>query len=250
MIKRIVASLVLASGLLFGVVASVHAQAEGPQIMVSGADVRNTASVQHGAKLFMNYCVGCHSLHFMRYSRLSSDLGLTKEEVMQNLDFTGGKFQEAIVSAMPDAGASDWFGKAPPDLSLVVDEKGADWVYSYLNSFYLDPSSAVGWNNTVLQNAAMPNVLWELQGIQVAKFGEPAKKGGHGPLEKLTLKQPGRMTPAQYHMATRDITAFLKYVADPSYLPRHSMAPWVLLYLAGFAMLALLIKREYWKDVH
>ncbi len=250
MTKRIVVSIVLTLGLLFGAVAAQAQEAGSPELMESGANIRDQASLQHGAKLFMNYCSGCHSLHFIRYSRIAKDLGLTQQQVMENLDFTGGKFHEPVVSAMPADGATQWFGKVPPDLSLIVDQKGADWVYTYLNSFYLDPSSAVGWNNTVLKNAAMPNVLWELQGIQTAQMSTPGKAGGKPEVEKLVLSRPGRMTPTQFHAATRDITAFLEYVSEPAALHRHSMAPWVLLYLAAFTFLAWLLKREYWKDVH
>ncbi|HEX7339893.1 MAG TPA: cytochrome c1 [Rhodanobacteraceae bacterium] len=246
--KRMLVVAMATLGLLFGA-ATASAQEAGTQLMHSGANVRDTASLQRGAKLFMNYCSGCHSLHFMRYSRIARDLALTQQEVMDNLDFTGGKFHDPIVSAMPAAGATQWFGKPPPDLSLMVDEKGADYVYTYLNSFYLDPNSPVGWNNTVLKNAAMPNVLWELQGIQTAKMSE-AKPGQPAEVEGLTLTRPGRMTPTQFHAATRDITAFLEYVSEPAALERHSMAPWVLLYLAAFTFLAWLLKHEYWKDVH
>ncbi len=249
MTKRILISAILALGLVFGT-AAVQAEEAGPELMESGANIHDQASLQRGAKLFMNYCAGCHSLHFMRYSRMASDLGLTEQEVMDNLNFTGAKFHDPVVSAMPAEQATQWFGKAPPDLSLIVDNKGADWVYSYLNSFYLDPARPVGWNNTVFPNASMPNVLWELQGIQVAEYGEPEKAGAPPPVEKLTLKRPGRMTPAQYQAATRDITAFLEYVSEPVALKRHGMAPWVLLYLAAFTFLAWLLKHEYWKDVH
>ncbi|HET6588303.1 MAG TPA: cytochrome c1 [Oleiagrimonas sp.] len=250
MSKRILVSFVLALGLLVGATSVQAQEASGPELMESGANLRDTASLQRGAKLFMNYCVGCHSLHFIRYSRIASDLGLTEDEVMNNLNFTGAKFHDPVVSAMPEEGATQWFGKAPPDLSLIVNNKSSDWVYSYLNSFYLDPSRPVGWNNTVFPNASMPNVLWELQGIQVAEYGKPDKAGDPAPVEKLTLKQPGRMTPTQYQAATRDITAFLEYVSEPAALKRHSMAPWVLLYLAAFTFLAWLLKHEYWKDVH
>lgn len=248
MIKQMVAPFVLALGLLFGATAAQAAEG-GETLMHAGANVRDQAALQRGAKLFMNYCVGCHSLHFMRYSRLAKNLGLTKEQVLKTLDFTGGKFHDKIISAMPHESAITWFGKAPPDLSLIVDQKGEDWVYTYLNSFYLDPSAAVGWNNTVLKNAAMPNPLWELQGIQVAEMSTP-ESGDKPVVTGLKLAQKGRMTPEQFHAATREITAFLEYVSDPSALPRHSMAPWVLLYLAAFTFLAWLLKREYWKDVH
>lgn len=248
MAKRIVVPIVLACGLLLGVIAP-QANAADPQLMDSGANIRDTASLQRGAKLFMNYCVGCHSLHFMRYSRIAHDLGLSKKDVMSNLDFTRGKFHDNIVSAMPRKMAKTIFGKPPPDLSVMVNLKGADWVYTYLNTFYLDPTTATGWNNVLVPNVAMPFPLWTLQGIQVPKM-DPPKGGGKPVMTGLKLAQPGSMTPEQYHAATRDITAFLEYVSDPSAIPRHSMAPWVLLYFAGFAFLAWLLKHEYWKDVH
>lgn len=250
MTKRIVVSSLLALGLLFGTACAMAQEAGPDTLMNSGTNIRDTASLQRGAKLFMNYCSGCHSLHFIRYSRIAKDLGLTKQEVMDNLNFTGAKFHDPVVSAMPADGATQWFGKDPPDLSLIVNQKGADYVFTYLNSFYLDPSSAAGWNNTVLKNAAMPNVLWELQGIQVAKYGKPDKAGDPPPVKKLVVERPGSMTPAQYQQATSDITAFLEYVSEPAALKRHSLAPWVLLYLAAFTFLALLLKHEYWKDVH
>lgn len=250
MTKRILVSSLLALGLLFGSTCAMAQEHGGAGLMKSGTNIRDTASLQRGAKLFMNYCSSCHSLHFMRYSRIAKDLDLTQEQVMDNLNFTGAKFHDPIISAMPEAGATKWFGKAPPDLSLIVNAKGPDWVYTYLNSFYIDPNAAIGWNNTVLKNAAMPNVLWELQGIQVAEYGKPAKAGDKPPIEKLVITKPGRLTPTQYQQATRDITAFLQYVSEPVALKRHSMAPWVLLYLAAFTFLAWLLKHEYWKDVH
>lgn len=249
MAKRILVSSILALGLLLGVV-SAQAAEGGVKLMNANVDIHDQASLQRGAKLFMNYCSGCHSLHFLRYSRMAKDLGLSEKEVMQHLNFTNGKFLGPIVSAMPAEGATQWFGKPPPDLSLVVALKGADWVYTYLNSFYFDPSSAVGWNNTVLKNAAMPNVLWPLQGIQTAKYGKPAKAGAAPPLEGLVLTRPGRMTPTEYHQATRDITDFLQYASEPVALRRTAMAPWVLLYLVILTVLLWLVKRSFWKDVH
>ncbi|HET7301451.1 MAG TPA: cytochrome c1, partial [Oleiagrimonas sp.] len=170
MSKRVLFSIALTAGLLLGAV-STQAAEEGGGLMSSGANTRDVASLQRGARTFFNYCAGCHSLKYERYSRIAQDLGLSEDEVMQNLDFTGAKFGDPVISAMPAADATKWFGKAPPDLSLEVEARGADWVYSYLNSFYLDPSRPVGWNNTVFPNASMPNVLWELQGLQVAQKG-------------------------------------------------------------------------------
>lgn len=245
--KRFLVSCVLAFGVMTG---SLPAHAEGGEgaLMKSGADVRDQASLQRGAKLFFNYCVGCHSLKYMRYSRMAKDLGLTEQEVMQNLNFTGAKFDEPIISHMPAASAATWFGKAPPDLSLEVDARGADWVYTYLNSFYLDPHSPVGWNNTLLPNTAMPFPLWELQGMQTAEMKRG--KDGRAVVGKLVLSYPGKMTPAQFKQATRDLTNFLQYVSEPAALQRYHYGVWVLLFLAFFTLLAYLLKREYWKDVH
>lgn len=248
MSKRVLFSIALTLGLLLGAVTTQAAE-EGGGLMPAHTNVHDTASLQRGARTFFNYCVGCHSLKYQRYSRLAQDLGLSEQEVMSHLNFTGAKFGDAVVSAMPEADAATWFGKAPPDLSLEVEAKGADWVYSYLNSFYIDPSRPVGWNNTVFPNASMPNVLWELQGLQVAHMGEAAP-GQDAAVEKLSLKQPGSMTPAQFQATTRDLTAFLQYVAEPAALQRHGMGVWVLLYLAAFTFLAYMLKHEYWKDVH
>ena len=242
LMKRIIPSIGLVVGLLVG---SMQVQAEGPELASSGASVRDQASLQRGARLFFDYCVGCHSLKYVRYSRISEDLGLSEKDVMQNLNFTGARFDDPIVSHMPAESATKWFGKDPPDLSLEVSAKGDDWVYNYLNSFYLDPSSPIGWNNTVLPNAAMPFPLAELQGQQTAVM-----KPGSDEVEKLTLSHPGKLTPAQYQQASRDLTSFLEYASEPAALQRHQYGIWVLLFLVMFTLLAYVLKKEYWKDVH
>ncbi|MBU6247870.1 MAG: cytochrome c1 [Xanthomonadaceae bacterium] len=243
MTKRYFSIIALAFGLLVGCTSAMAA--EGAGLPKAGNSISDQASLQRGAKLFFNYCVGCHSIKFMRYSRIGEDLGLTEKEVMQNLNFTGVNYGQTIESHMPPADAAKWFGKAPPDLSLEVRAKTADWVFAYLNSFYLDPSRPVGWNNTVFPNASMPNPLWELQGIQTA-----VKKDGSDEVAKLELSKPGTMTPAQFQQATRDLTNFLEYVSEPAALQRKHYGIWVLLFLAGFTFLAYLLKKEYWKDVH
>jgi ubiquinol-cytochrome c reductase cytochrome c1 subunit len=243
MTKRYLSSIALALGLLVGATSAQAAEEGG--LPHAGTNVGDQASLQRGAKLFFNYCVGCHSLKYVRYSRLAEDLGLSEKDVMDNLNMTGAKFGEPVVSHMPEANAQQYFGKAPPDLSLEVRAKGADWVYGYLNSFYLDPSRPVGWNNAVFPNASMPNPLWELQGLQVAE-----KKAGEETVEKLTLSQPGKLTPAEYQQATRDLTTFLEYAAEPAALQRQHYGIWVLLFLAGFTFLAYMLKKEFWKDVH
>ncbi|QNK03846.1 cytochrome c1 [Dyella telluris] len=243
--KKIFISFALAVGLFAGAATTVAAEEGGFQS--AGNNIRDQASLQRGAKLFFNYCVGCHSLKYVRYSRMAEDLGLSEDEVMKNLNFTGAKFGDPVIAHMPDDSAQQFFGKAPPDLSLEVraKEQGADWVYSYLNSFYVDPTRPVGWNNTVFPNASMPFPLWELQGIQTA-----VKKEGSDDVEKLELSQPGTLTPAQYQQATRDLSNFLEYAAEPAALQRQRYGIWVLLFLAGFTFLAYLLKKEYWKDVH
>ncbi|MHA6204376.1 cytochrome c1 [Dyella soli] len=243
LMKKTISSLALALGLLVGTTSAMASEEGG--LPSAGTNVRDQASLQRGAKLFFNYCVGCHSLKYARYSRIAEDLGLSEDEVMKNLNFTGAKFGDVVISHMPEDSAQQFFGKAPPDLSLEVRAKTADWVYGYLNSFYLDPTRPVGWNNAVFANASMPNPLWELQGLQTA-----VKKEGGDEVEKLELTQPGKLTPAQYQQATRDLTAFLEYVAEPAALQRQRYGIWVLLFLAGFTFLAYLLKKEYWKDVH
>jgi len=245
LMKRTFSSIALAAGLLLG---STMAMASEEGAMPSaGTNVHDQAALQRGAKLFFNYCVGCHSLKFVRYSRIAEDLGLSEQDVMGNLNMTGAKFGDPVISHMPEDSAATFFGKAPPDLSLEVRAKGADWVYGYLNSFYLDPSRPVGWNNTVFPNASMPNPLWELQGLQTAVMH---KVDGEEAVEKLELSRPGKLTPAEYQQATRDLTTFLEYAAEPAALQRQRYGIWVLLFLAAFTLLAYALKKEYWKDVH
>jgi ubiquinol-cytochrome c reductase cytochrome c1 subunit len=244
LMKKYVSSIALVFGLLVGATSAMASEEGG--LPSAGTNVNDQASLQRGAKLFFNYCVGCHSLKYVRYSRISEDLGLSEKEVMDNLNFTGAKFGEPVISHMPEASGQQFFGKAPPDLSLEVRAKGADWVYGYLNSFYLDPSRPVGWNNAVFANASMPNPLWELQGLQTAEMKADDKDA----VEKLELSQPGKLTPEQFKQATRDLTSFLEYVAEPAALQRQRYGIWVLLFLAGFTLLAYTLKKEYWKDVH
>jgi len=213
------------------------------------ANIGDTASLQRGARLFFNYCSGCHSLKYMSYSRIAEDLRLAPDDVLKSFAASGAKIGDQIHASMPADGAQQWFGKAPPDLSLEARAKGPDWIYNYLRSFYVDPTSTVGWNNTVFPNASMPNPLWELQGVQVAHKSE-AKPGEEAAVEKLEIASKGALTPAQFDDAARDITAFLQYVGEPAGLHRYKVGVWVVLFLAFFTFLAFLLKHEYWKDVH
>ncbi|MCI4566978.1 cytochrome c1 [Lysobacter sp. CFH 32150] len=213
-------------------------------------DLGDRVSLQRGAQLYMNYCSGCHSLKYLRYSRMAEDLGLSEEEVMNNLNFTGAKFGETVLTAMPEAQATQWFGKMPPDLSVISRVRGSNWIYTYLKSFYLDESRPLGWNNTVFPNASMPNPLWQLQGLQHAEYGKPDAATGERHVEKLVLAQPGKLDSEAFNQAARDITAFLEYAGEPAALKRQSMGVWVVLFLAAFTFLAYLLKKEYWRDVH
>ncbi|NZA26284.1 cytochrome c1 [Luteimonas sp. SJ-92] len=239
----------LAGGLLLSF--SALAADPGTALQQSGTDLADRASLQRGARLFMNYCAGCHSLKYLRYSRMADDLGLSEEEVMENLNFTGADFGEHIVSAMPAANAEDWFGVAPPDLSLVVRTKagGPDWVYTFLKSFYQDEASTMGWNNTLFPDVSMPNPLWEMQGLQHPVLGA-ADEIGQPTIERLELARPGTQDAAEFDRTVRDITAFLEYAAEPAALKRQGIGVWVILFLAFFTFLAWLLKKEYWRDVH
>ena len=235
-----------AAALLFS--ATTFAATEGA-LQQAGNDLSDQASLQRGAQAYMNYCSGCHSLKYLRYSRMASDLGLTEQQVMDNLNFTGAKFGEQIHVAMTKEQGEKWFGKMPPDLSLIARVRQSDWVYTYLKSFYLDESRPLGWNNKLFQNASMPNPLWELQGLQHAEFGEPDVAGERHP-ERLVVTSPGRVTPQEYDQTVRDITNFLEYAGEPAALKRQSLGVWVVLFLALLAFLAYLLKNEYWTDVH
>ena len=238
---------VFASGLLLSF--SVYA-AGGGATLQAGNDLSDRASLQRGAQLYMNNCSGCHSLKYMRYSRMAEDLGLTEDEVMKNLNFTGAKFGEQVQVSMPAAGGEKWFGKMPPDLSVISRVRGSDWIYTYLKSFYLDESRPLGWNNKLFPNASMPNPLWELQGLQHAEFGEPDAATGERQPERLVVTNPGRLQGQEFDQVVRDITNFLEYAGEPAALKRQALGVWVILFLAALTFLAYLLKQEYWKDVH
>lgn len=244
MTKRLLA-VVLAAAPALGFAAG------GGNLQQSFASVSDQASLQRGAALFMNYCAGCHSLSMQRFSRTAADLGLSEEQTMQYLNFGSAKFGESITSALTVADGEAWFGKAPPDLSLVARAKpgGADWTYTFLKSFYVDETRPSGWNNTLLPGASMPNVLWELQGTQRAVHAGGAAAGAAQP-PQLELASPGKLGAEEFDRTVRDITAFLKYVAEPAAIKREATGLWVILFLAAFTFLAWLLKKEYWKDVH
>ena len=215
-------------------------------------DLGNRASLQRGAKYYVNYCLGCHSARYVRYSRVGTDLGIDSQQLATNLMFTADKPQQTMDIAMPPADAKRWFGRTPPDLSLVARSRGPDWIYSYLTSFYLDPGKPWGVNNLVLPNAAMPHVLWELQGTQRALFREEKDAAGHAHpvFERFEPVAQGRLTAEQYDGVVRDIVNFLAYVGEPGQLERRSLGLRVLAFLGVLFALAYALKKEFWKDVH
>jgi len=224
--------------------------AGGAHVEHSGVNINDTASLQRGAKWYVNYCLGCHTISYMRYNRLAEDLDLTEEMVMENLVFSDAKFGETMDIAMDEEQAKSWFGKTPPDLSLVGRSRGADWVYSYLLGFYKDENG--GWNNTMLPNASMPHVLWPLQGIQTPVYRQETSEGGftHEVIDHFRLTTPGTQSPEEYKNTARDIAAFLDYAGEPAKLKRKGVGVWVILFLAIFTFIAYLLKAEYWRDVH
>src|SRR6056297_141050 len=230
------------------------AAAAGPgfPLQSAGADVSNEASLQRGAKLFMNYCLGCHSLEYVRYNTLADGLGLTDDQVAENLRFTADSPHAQIEIGMPEEEAADWFGLAPPDLSLIARSRGEDYVYTFLKSFYVDPSARqTGVNNKVLEGTAMPHVLWELQGLQEAVYRQEIRPDGSREkvFEGFELVQPGTMTPEEYDQAARGLTAFLSWAAEPMQLERQQLGIKVLLFLLLLFVFSWLYYKELWKDV-
>ncbi len=224
---------------------SLMAAGGGGNVEPSGVNYRDMAAKQRGAKLFVNYCMSCHSAEYMRYNRLARDLNLTEEMVEQNLMFADAKIGDTMKIAMRPDDAAEWLGKKPPDLSVIARSRGNDWLYSFLRGFYRDESG--GWNNLLLANASMPHVLWQLQGIQEPVFHEV---DGHQAIERLELVEPGALSPEEYDNTIRDLVTFLDYLAEPSKLERKKIGIWVMLFLAFLAFLTFLLKAEYWRDVH
>ena len=206
-------------------------------------DLQNMPSLQNGFKLYANYCLGCHSLQFQRYERTADDLAIPHDIALKNLVFTGQKIGGLITNAMPRAASKDWFGASPPDLTMVTRVRSPEWVYNYLNTFYVDEDRPLGVNNKVFANVGMPNVLLELQGVQREVCAE-----GH--CDHLAVDNgTGTMTTEEFKSATYDLTNFLYYVSEPSRLDRQRIGIYVLLFLIILGCFTYLLNREYWKDV-
>jgi len=210
-----------------------------------GNDITNTASLQRGAGNFMGYCAGCHSIKYVRYSRMGADLKIPEDQ-LEALVKPGSKKNDYITTSLSAADGEAWFGKAPPDLSLITRSKGSDYVYRFLKTYYLDDKTTNGTNNLALPGTAMPHVLSALQGAQVLKT---VKKDGQDTFEAFEIVEPGQLTPEQYDEFLRDTVNFLEYAGEPVKAKREALGVWVMLFLLVFTALAWLLKREYWRDV-
>lgn len=210
------------------------------------------AALQHGAKLFVNYCLNCHSASFMRYNQLER-IGLSEAEVEDNLLFTGEKIGDLMKIAMRPAESKQWFGAAPPDLTLIArqrasgDGSGADWLYTYLRQFYRDTERPTGWNNVIFPNVGMPHVFWQLQGEQVATITD--NPDGTKNIA-LSLGKPGTMSVEDYDKAVGDLVSFLVWMGEPVAEKRKAIGTIVLIFLAGLFVLSYALKKNYWKDIH
>jgi ubiquinol-cytochrome c reductase cytochrome c1 subunit len=223
----------------------------GIALQSAGTDIKNTESLQRGARNFMNYCSGCHSLKYLRYNRLAADLKIPESELAPNLMFTSDKTFDTINSAMPKDSEA-WFGKQPPDLSLIARARGTDYLYSYMKGFYLDKTRPWGVNNLYLPSAAMPDVLAQLHGLQKPVFKNVPDEHGSARMVLVGVESmtPGAMKPEEYDQFVRDIVNFLDYAGEPVKEKRQSMGVFVTLFLLVFFVFAYLLKKEYWKDVH
>lgn len=222
----------------------------GADLEPAGIDPGNTASLQRGARNFMNYCSGCHSAQYVRFNTIGKHLELSEEQLVDNLMFNAEKTFETIRTAMPADQAARWFGSAPPDLSLMARSKGADYIYNFLKGFYVDPDSPTGVDNTILAGTSMPHVLWELQGLQQAAFTEHSEGGvttlEFDHFEPLTA---GSMSTEEFDEFVRDTVNFLVFIAEPIRSERRVIGTWVMIYLIVFLIIVIMLKKQIWKDV-
>jgi ubiquinol-cytochrome c reductase cytochrome c1 subunit len=238
---------------------SAHASEAGYRLDHAPIDPKDLLSLQAGARTFVNYCLNCHGAQYMRYNRLT-DLGLSEAQIRDNLIFTGAKVGETMKVALTASDGKAMFGAAPPDLTVIGRSRSADWLYTYLRTFYRDAKSPTGWNNAVFPQVAMPHALWTLQGERTygpapseAKQGEgKALEGGHGAGHEMKWTQltPGTLNTVQYDTTVRDLVNFLDYMAEPAAQNRKRVGIVVLFFLGILLVLAYALKKEYWKDVH
>jgi len=237
--------------LLLAVSSAAFAEEGGLALDHAPIDLNDRLSLQRGAAIFVNHCLNCHGANVMRYRRLE-DLGLTEAQIKEYLLFTTDRVGDTMTTALDPKIAKAAFGVVPPDLSLIGRSRSPDWLYSYLRSFYRDPASKTGWNNLVFPNVAMPHVLWEYQGTQALEV-EQKMDEGTGEMratKKLVLERPGKLSPIEYDRYTADLVNYLAYMAEPAQTSRRHWGILVIFFLAGFAVITLLLKKEFWKDVH
>ena len=234
--------------LLLLAAAPVVAFAAGTTVHLDKAPVNlaDQDSLQRGARMFVNYCLTCHSAGSMRYTRLQ-DLGLTEDQIKDNLLFAAEKPGETMKVGMSKADGKAWFGATPPDLSVIARSRGADWLYTYLRGFYRDDSRATGWNNTVFDKVGMPHVMWDLQGDMVPVY---KKDGEHEVIERIELAKPGSVTLAEYDAMVGDLVNYMVWMGEPAQLKRKQLGLIVLAFLAFFFVVAYYLKKEFWKDIH
>jgi ubiquinol-cytochrome c reductase cytochrome c1 subunit len=218
-------------------------------------DPGDLASLQRGAAAFVNYCLNCHSASYMRYNRLQ-DLGLSEQQIRDNLVFTGVKVGELMKTAMDPKDAKEWFGTTPPDLSVIARSRsshagsGSDWLYTYLRTFYRDPTRPTGWNNLVYPNVGMPHALWQLQGEQVLTEGKELAEGYERTVQKLAIDKPGTMKPVEYDHLVADLVNYMTYMSEPARNQRVTTGLYSLLVIFILIALSYALKKAYWKDVH
>ncbi|CZF83512.1 Cytochrome b/c1 [Grimontia celer] len=239
--------------MLFALLPSL-AMAAGPSIPLDAAnnDLSDKASLQNGAKLFMNYCFGCHATQYQRYERIAEDLDIPKELMLENLVFdSNAKIGDLVTNAMTAEDGATFFGGPAPDLTLVARVRGTDWIYTYLRSFYQDDSRPFGVNNSVFPSVGMPHVLEELQGTPVKQY-KTVLVDGEQVQEFIGIESlgNGELSPEEYDDAVRDLVNFLEYSGEPNKLERQQMGYWVIGFMVIFLILAILLKKEYWRDVH
>ena len=249
--KKLLLSLIAALGLAAG----AHAAGGGMAWDKAPVNITDQASLQNGAKLFVNYCLNCHSAAFMRFNRLK-DIGLTDQQIKDNLLFTTDKIGETMKSAIDPKQASEWFGANPPDLTVIARSRagsggsGADYLYTFLRTFYRDDTKATGWNNLAFPSVGMPHALWQLQGERGAVFEQ---RESHGQTEQVFKGweqiSPGSMTPQQYDQAVGDLVNYLQWMGEPAQNTRVRIGVWVLLFLAGFTFIAWRLNAAFWKDI-
>jgi ubiquinol-cytochrome c reductase cytochrome c1 subunit len=220
----------------------------------AGNSVADTESLQRGARNFMNYCNGCHSLQYMRYQRMADDMQMPTSVLTANLVAPGSTNLDYISTSMPANDAANWFGKTPPDLSLIARSRGVDYLYRFLKTFYADPSRPTRSDNLAYPTTSMPAVLSDLEGVKAAVYrevkGDSAGAATDKVFDHFETISPGNLTPEQFDGFVRDTVNFLDYVGDPAQVERRSIGLWVVLFLLLLSALALMLKKEYWKDVH